>query len=235
MLTGFYIAYDLYSTEDLSSDEEEEESTVDGEVEGEVELEEEEESESNSFALASYSHRKELVKEVTTWCKQSPWLFMSTKNIKIQKIGKYWSQFMQQMTGQQTTIGAWRKAVETHSHKVNSKDQQKRLSSALLHQHRTGEEYYVSEDATEVAEATMQAWDQVMLPTPTLPPMSAPQSPPLSIQSTYSPFKAMISTSVKLTPTQHNYVHHEGDWQCQHCGNVNFARRNECRRCARPK
>lgn len=96
----------------------------------------------------------------------------------------------------------------------------------MLHQHRTGRKYYVSLDAEEESAATMQAWNQVTQSP--LPSISCPPSP--------LPFSSFVPfPSTRLTPTQCGYVPHEGDWQCVHCHNVNFARHTECKRCARKK
>lgn len=76
--------------------------------------------------------------------------------------------------------------METHSHKTNNREDQKCLSEALLHQYRTGKDYYVSENIEEMNIAIMQVWQQVSQP-------SISVSPPLSISTPSSPLITLVS------------------------------------------
>jgi len=43
------------------------------------------------------------------------------------------------------------------------------------------------------------------------------------------------NNKVTYTSFQSNYIHHEGDWACKNCDNMNFGWRESCRRCSQPK
>jgi hypothetical protein len=104
---------------------------------------------------------------------------------------------------------------------MNSKEDQEKLSEALLHQHHTGRMYYVSESHSEASAATMQVYNQVV---------------PIQSQKVQQPqLQQQYHKQQQLTPTQQGYKPYIGDWTCQFCTNVNFARHNECKRCARSK
>jgi hypothetical protein len=132
-----------------------------------------------------------------------------------------------------SSIGVWRKVVETHSHKTNSREEQERLSEALLHQHRTGKDYYVSEDMEEVSQATMQVWNQVVPSiTPPLLSLVKPTPSVSTITPQFIPINSFSSSqSTSLTPTQLTYQPRTGDWSCTKCQNINFAWRIQCKRC----
>jgi hypothetical protein len=223
----FILGQNFYSDESSSNDEEEEEqeATLKDHA-STIQIEED------------TSSLSQPVGDVTQWRSQSEWLFLSANNKKIEKPGKYWKMFFEQISGQSLTIPIWRKIVETHSHKVNSREQQERLSEALLHQHRTGAEYYVSEDVHEVAEATMDVWNQVTTPvTPHQPFIPPSPSPITQVQygssSQFTPLTSPHSHSPSnmFTPTQPGYSYRPGDWDCNHCGNRNYGWRVVCHKC----
>lgn len=211
------------------SDDDKKEDEEDEEQENDIEEEEKETAKENED-MQSRGQIRQLQLEVSKWREQSEWLFLSYGNRGIKKPGAVWSTFFEEVSGQKSTIEVWRKVVETHSHHTNTREQQERLSEALLHQHRTGKDYYVSEDINEAADATMKVWDTVTTPSPSIPSLQSDSSFIISPNPSFSNLPPII-----LTPTQKNYFPYPGDWQCNYCDNVNFARRNECKRCARPK
>lgn len=67
-----------------------------------------------------------------------------------------------EVSGQHSTIRVWRKVVEITLAKQNSVEQQQTLSEALLHQHKTGQEYYVSHDLYEKSKEVQTVWSSLM-------------------------------------------------------------------------
>ena len=111
----------------------------------------------------STRHREELLEEVHEWRAQSPWLFLKPGNQPAKRIGALWIDFVQHNTGQKTNLRVWRKVAETASAQNNSLDQQQMLSGALLHQHKTGQEYYVTHNPREKSQQLHQVWHGLMV------------------------------------------------------------------------
>jgi hypothetical protein len=78
----------------------------DNEEEGE---ENEEEEEENDVEPQQSLHHLPLDSKVQQWQQQSSWLFLTWGNVLIRRPGKIWTQFVKDVTGQQTTIGILRK------------------------------------------------------------------------------------------------------------------------------
>ena len=202
-------------------EEDEDEANKEGEDKADKEDEDETEKETKEENLQGLK----ILDQAVQWHKQSAYLFLHWGNRPIKRPGKFWIDFIYRQCGKRISIGVWRKIVETHSSKVNTREEQEKLSEALLHQHSTGQRYYCCEDVDEVSDTMMNTWtNQVQRVTAPTLPISHIIPPPIQ-----------TNTQRQLTPMQHNYIPHVGDWQCKNCGNMNFARREECRRCARKK
>jgi hypothetical protein len=80
----------------------------------------------------------------------------------LRRIGGQWSKFVRNNTGQKTTLRVWRKVIETESAKQNSFNAQQTLSSALLHQHKTGQDYYVTHHPHEKSKQVLSVWETLM-------------------------------------------------------------------------
>jgi hypothetical protein len=106
--------------------------------------------------------RAELCDEVKAWRAQAPWLFLMAGNQRAKKIGKLWIDFVQENTGQKTSLRVWRKVVETSSSTQNSLEKQQTLSAALLHQHKTGRDYYVTHDPRAKSAEVHNVWTGLM-------------------------------------------------------------------------
>jgi len=106
----------------------------------------------------------QLQTEVAEWYTQSPWLFLRSGNQPIRRIGTLWLKFVLDNTGQQTNLCVWRKVAETTSAQQNSLTQQQTLSSALLHQHKTGQEYYVTHNPQVRSKEVHNVWKALMIP-----------------------------------------------------------------------
>jgi hypothetical protein len=215
------------------------------EEEEEEEEEEGEESEEQQQLEKELTSKGPIIQKVEEWRKVSSWLFLRWNALEIKRPGLHWRQFGYQMTGKKVTIGNWRKVVETHSAKVNTHEEQQRLSSALLHTHRTGQRYYVSEDLEETTDRLDSIWTSSQQQSQ-LQPIQQPQPQPIQQLQTRQQLQSIQpiqdfqlqtfqSLQQHLTPTQQGYKYFAGDWQCHFCQNVNFARRTECKRCARKK
>jgi len=109
------------------------------------------------------TRQEELHEEINEWRAQSPWLLLKPGNQPVKRIGGLWINFVQLNTGRRTNLRVWRKVAETASSKSNSLDQQQMLSDALLHQHKTGQDYYVTHNPREKSQQLHQVWQGLLV------------------------------------------------------------------------
>ncbi len=100
--------------------------------------------------------------EVPEWHAQSSWLFLKAGNQPVRRIGTVWFKFVFENTGQRTNLRVWRKVAETTSAQQNSVIQQQTLSGALLHQHKTGQEYYVTHNPQAKSKEIHKVWNALL-------------------------------------------------------------------------
>lgn len=125
---------------DNDNEDEDEESDDDLELDDENDNKEETSWIKQGNVLMQGQHGQ-ILEEVSAWRSQSTWLFLKPGNRPLCDIGKRWTNFMRENTGQQTNLRVWQKVVETASSTRNTISHQETLSRALLHQHQTGREY----------------------------------------------------------------------------------------------
>jgi hypothetical protein len=82
----------------------------------------------------------------------------------MKKIGRVWIDFVYDNTAQKTNLRVWRKVAETTSATQNTIDKQQTLSAALLHQHKTGQEYYVTHNPRQKSQEVHKVWNALMAP-----------------------------------------------------------------------
>jgi hypothetical protein len=109
--------------------------------------------------------RDELHDDIDKWRALSPWLFLKPGNLPVRHVGRLWIEFVYHNTGRKTNLRVWRKVVETASSTSNSLEQQQMLSGALLHQHQTGQEYYVTHNPRKKSQQLHQVWQGLLVHT----------------------------------------------------------------------
>jgi len=147
-----------------------------------------------STQLSSHAGNQLRQDDIAAWRLQSSWLLLKPGNVPARQIGKLWINFVLENTGRKTNLRVWRKVAETTSSKQNSFEKQQALSGALLHQHKTGQEYYVTHNPREKSQEVHQVWNALM-------------------STSQSSQQLQVQEKQPLTATQAFYQYRPGDWR----------------------
>ena len=139
------------------------------------------------------------------------------------------------------SIGVVRKIMETAANSARyainfTHAELEQISQAMLHDHKTAQEYYIVPAALEKSNKALELWNRlenaVLEDTTTVSSTSSVSSTSTSSTSfDSSSFDSPSTSSTIVVPKKSQIIPRIGDWKCSNCQNINFRHKIECHRC----